>query len=170
LGRPEQPVDPLAGPVERLAWELRRLRDEAGRPSYRVLAERAHFSRSTLAEAATGTRLPTLEATLAYAVACGGDPAEWERKWQLVAAELERSQRRCPYPGLLPLDVDAADLFFGRDDLLEVLLKAVKQGPLTVVRGATGSGKSSLLRAGLAARLTADGTTVTLLTPGAHPE
>ncbi|MGW4959882.1 nSTAND1 domain-containing NTPase [Nonomuraea sp. NPDC004186] len=169
MGRPEQPVDPLAGPVERLAWELRRLRDEAGRPSYRVLAQRAHFSRSTLAEAATGTRLPTLEATLAYAVACGGDPAEWERKWQLVAAELERSQRRCPYPGLLPLDVDAADLFFGRDELLEVLLKAVKQGPLTVVRGATGSGKSSLLRAGLAARLTADGTTVTLLTPGAHP-
>ncbi|WP_397351833.1 nSTAND1 domain-containing NTPase [Nonomuraea gerenzanensis] len=162
-------MDPLAGPVERLAWELRRLRDEAGRPSYRVLAERAHFSRSTLAEAATGTRLPTLEATLAYAVACGGDPAEWERKWQLAAAELERSQRRCPYPGLLPLDVDAADLFFGRDDLLEVLLKAVQQGPLTVVRGATGSGKSSLLRAGLAARLTAEGTTVTLLTPGAHP-
>ncbi|MEV0611869.1 hypothetical protein AB0I81_01005 [Nonomuraea sp. NPDC050404] len=159
----------MAGPVERLAWDLRRLRDEAGRPSYRVLAERAHFSRSTLAEAATGTRLPTLEATLAYAVACGGDPAEWERKWQLVAAELERSQRRCPYPGLLPLDVDAADLFFGRDDLLEVLLKAVKQGPLTVVRGATGSGKSSLLRAGLAARLSADGTTVRLLTPGAHP-
>ncbi|TYB57468.1 hypothetical protein FXF51_40590 [Nonomuraea sp. PA05] len=162
-------MDPLAGPVERLAWELRRLRDEAGRPSYRLLAERAHFSRSTLAEAATGTRLPTLEATLAYAVACGGDPAEWERKWQLVAAELERSQRRCPYPGLLPLDVDAADLFFGRDDLLDVLLKAVKQGPLTVVRGATGSGKSSLLRAGLAARLMANGTTVTLLTPGVHP-
>ncbi|MFG1947800.1 hypothetical protein [Nonomuraea sp. NPDC048826] len=169
MGRPEQPVDPLAGPVERLAWELRRLRDEAGRPSYRVLAERAHFSRSTLAEAATGTRLPTLEATLAYAVACGGDPAAWERKWRLAEAELERSQRRCPYPGLLPLDVDAADLFFGRDDLLEVLLKGVRQGPLTVVRGASGSGKSSLLRAGLAARLTADGTAVTLLTPGAHP-
>ena len=169
MGRPEQPVDPLAGPVERLAWELRRLRDEAGRPSYRLLEQRAHFSRSTLAEAATGTRLPTLEATLAYAVSCGGDRTEWERKWHLAAAELERSQRRCPYPGLLPLDVDAADLFFGRDDLLEVLLKAAQQGPLTVVRGASGSGKSSLLRAGLAARLTAAGTTVKLLTPGAHP-
>jgi WD40 repeat protein len=162
-------VDPSAGPIEQLAWELRQLRDRAGRPSYRELAQRAHFSRSTLAEVATGTRLPTLEATLAYAVACGGDRAEWEHRWSQTAAEIERSQRRCPYPGLLPLGADDTDLFFGREDLLEALVKAVRQSPLTVVRGATGSGKSSLLRAGLAARLAADGTPVTLFTPGTHP-
>lgn len=74
MGRSEQPVDPLAGPVERLAWELRQIRNRAGRPSQRELAERAHFSRSALAEAAAGTRLPGLEVTLAYAAACGGDP------------------------------------------------------------------------------------------------
>ncbi|MFI0369241.1 hypothetical protein ACH35V_15260 [Actinomadura sp. 1N219] len=159
----------MAGPVERLAWELRRLRDRAGRPSYRVLAERAHFSRSTLAEAATGMRLPTLEATLAYAVACGGDRAEWERRWHLAADEVERTLRRSPYPGLVPLGAGDADLFFGRDQLLEDLLKAVQRAPLTVVAGASGSGKSSLLGAGLLARLTADGTSASRVTPGAHP-
>ncbi|WP_192809912.1 nSTAND1 domain-containing NTPase [Actinomadura rudentiformis] len=162
-------MDPLAGPVERLAWELRRLRDQAGRPSYRELAQRAHFSRSTLAEAANGMRLPSLEATLAYAVACGGDRAEWERRWQQAADELEQSQRRCPYPGPQPLGADEADLFFGRDQLLEELLKAVQRSPLTVLLGASGSGKSSLLGAGLLPKLTAGGTAAVLLSPGAHP-
>ncbi|GAA1560134.1 hypothetical protein GCM10009678_48870 [Actinomadura kijaniata] len=169
LGRPEQPVDPLAGPVERLAWELRRLRDRAGRPSYRELAQRAHFSRSTLAEAANGMRLPSLEATLAYAVACGGDRAEWERRWRQAADELERSQRRCPYPGPRPFGADEADLFFGRDPLVEDLRKAVQRSPLTVVLGGSGSGKSSLLGAGLLSGLTADAPDAVLITPGAHP-
>ncbi|XRQ08787.1 hypothetical protein ACN3XK_71865 [Actinomadura welshii] len=160
-------MDPLAGPVERLAWELRQLRERAGRPSYRELADRAHFSRSTLAEAAAGTRLPTLEATVAYAVACGGDRAEWEQRWRLAAREVERSRRRRPYPGAAPLGADDADLFFGRDGVLEELRKAVHGSPVTVLLGASGSGKSSLLAAGLQAALARDGTPVTLITPGA---
>ncbi|MGP4027113.1 nSTAND1 domain-containing NTPase [Actinomadura sp. 3N407] len=162
-------MDPLAGPIERLAWELRLLREWAGRPSYRELALRAHFSRTTLAEAATGMRLPTLEVTLAYAVACGGDRAEWEQRWHLAARELERSRRCCPYPGPLPLGAEDADLFFGRDRVLEDLSKAVRRSRLTVVLGASGSGKSSLLGAGLLARLTTDGTSADLINPGAHP-
>ncbi|MEV4254530.1 hypothetical protein AB0J52_15380 [Spirillospora sp. NPDC049652] len=169
MGRPERPLDPHAGPVERLAWELRGLRDRAGRPSYRELAARAHFSRSTLAEAATGLRLPSLEATLAYATACGGDAAGWEARWRTAAKELERSRRRCPYPGLAPLEAADADLFFGRDDLVEQVRAAVARGPLTAVFGASGSGKSSLLRAGLAPALTAEGVPVAVLMPGAHP-
>ena len=51
VGRPEKPVDPDAGPVQRLAWQLRRLRERAGNPSYRRLAQRAHYSASTLADA-----------------------------------------------------------------------------------------------------------------------
>ncbi|WP_242902252.1 nSTAND1 domain-containing NTPase [Actinomadura terrae] len=169
MGRPERPLDPEAGPVERLAWELRRLRNEAGRPSYRELARRAHFSRSTLAEAATGVRLPTLEATLAYAGACGGDRDEWERRWREVAAEVERDRRRCPYPGLAPLQEGDADLFFGRSELVEDLLEAVERAPLTAVFGASGSGKSSILRAGLLPGLAGTGTPTVLLTPGEHP-
>ncbi|GAA2405452.1 hypothetical protein GCM10010191_11650 [Actinomadura vinacea] len=169
MGRPEQPLDSLAGPVERLAAELRRLRDRSGRPSYRELARRTHFSRSTLAEAAGGVRLPTLEATLAYAEACGGDRAEWERRWHLAADELERTSRRSPYPGPSPLGAEDADLLFGRDRLLEDLLKAAQRSRLTVVTGASGSGKSSLLRAGLLAGLSAEGTPARLVSPGARP-
>ncbi|REE99009.1 hypothetical protein [Thermomonospora umbrina] len=169
MGRPERPVDPSAGPVERLAWELRRLRDEAGRPSYRELARRAHYSRSTLAEVATGVRLPTLEATLAYAVACGGDRDEWERRWEDAAAELKQAHRRCPYPGLAPLGPEDADLFFGRAELVEELRRSVAASPLTAVFGASGSGKTSLLLAGLVPALTADGLDTAVLTPGPRP-
>lgn len=81
LGRPEGFVDPQAGPVERLAWELRQLRDRSGAPSYRALAKESHYSASTLAEAAKGERLPSLAVVLAYARVCGGEKAEWEARW-----------------------------------------------------------------------------------------
>src|SRR5262245_53308466 len=112
MGRPERVLDPERGPVERLAWELRQLRNENGRPSYRDLARRAHFSASTLAEAAKGERLPSMEVTVAYAVACDGDSAEWAATWRVAAAELKRKGGvRCPYPGSSPLSTADADLF-----------------------------------------------------------
>ncbi|MFD2683561.1 helix-turn-helix domain-containing protein [Streptomyces phyllanthi] len=66
-------MDPEADPVQRLAWQLRRLRERAGSPSYHALAQRAHYSASTLAEAAKGDRLASPAVTLAYVEACGGD-------------------------------------------------------------------------------------------------
>ncbi|MBL1101994.1 tetratricopeptide repeat protein [Streptomyces coffeae] len=81
-------MDPEAGPVERLAWELRRLREGAGRPSYRTLASRAHYAASTLAEAAKGDRLPALDVAIAYATACGGQRADWEARWTAAAAAI----------------------------------------------------------------------------------
>lgn len=50
--RPERPLDSDGGPVQRFAADLRRLRREAGNPGYRQLARRAHFSVTSLAEAA----------------------------------------------------------------------------------------------------------------------
>jgi hypothetical protein len=65
---------------------------------------------------------------------------------------------RCPYPGLAPFGIDDADAFFGREQMTGRLLTAVadKSAPLVLV-GPSGSGKSSLLNAGLRARLRADG-------------
>src|SRR5690349_18827420 len=85
VGRPEKPVDPSAGPVQRLAWQLRQLREQAGNPSYRLLARRAHYSASTLADAAKGDRLASLEVTLAYVDALGGDTDEWRARWTATA-------------------------------------------------------------------------------------
>jgi transcriptional regulator with XRE-family HTH domain len=72
-GRREVPVDPAAGPVQRFAFELRKLRADADGITYRSLALRAGYSVTTLSQAAAGEQLPTLPVALAYAAACGGD-------------------------------------------------------------------------------------------------
>ncbi|HSK27114.1 MAG TPA: BTAD domain-containing putative transcriptional regulator, partial [Jiangellales bacterium] len=57
----------------------------------------------------------------------------------------------CPYKGLAYYDVDDAPYFFGRERLVATLVaRLVGARALTVV-GASGSGKSSLVRAGLVA-------------------
>lgn len=63
--------------VVRFAGELRRLRADAGSPSFRHMARIAHYSASTLAEATAGRRLPTEAVAKAFVLACGADPAEW---------------------------------------------------------------------------------------------
>ncbi len=75
----------------------------------------------------------------------------------------------CPYRGLTPYDVDDAESFFGRDaDVAACLDRLNHQGVLAVV-GPSGSGKSSLVRAGIAARLERAGQDVVVGTPGVHP-
>jgi AAA ATPase domain len=87
-GRPERPLDPDDGLLSCFAHELRQLRAAAGYPSYRDLARKALFSASVLSAAADGSSLPSLQVTLAYAGACGGDLGGWQRRWEAVAASL----------------------------------------------------------------------------------
>lgn len=54
-----------------------------------------------------------------------------------------------PYRGLSPFQEEHHKLFFGRSELIEKLQNFVKTNPLTVVLGASGAGKSSLVKAGL---------------------
>jgi WD40 repeat protein/energy-coupling factor transporter ATP-binding protein EcfA2 len=54
-----------------------------------------------------------------------------------------------PYRGLAAFDEAHKDLFWGRQALTQALMKFVKGHALTVVLGASGSGKSSLVKAGL---------------------
>ncbi len=71
-------------------------------------------------------------------------------------------QTRPPYPGLLAFDEADAAIYFGRDDdirrLIERLNARRAQGGarMVAVLGASGSGKSSLLRAGVLPRLKRD--------------
>jgi helix-turn-helix protein len=88
MPRPERPIDPSQGPISHFAADLRKLREKAGGPSYRKLADSAHYSRATLSDAASGHRLPTLEVTLAYVSACGGDTEQWRERWHLVRSDL----------------------------------------------------------------------------------
>ncbi|MGY1499408.1 nSTAND1 domain-containing NTPase [Streptomyces sp. QTS52] len=177
MGRPERPVDPQAGPVQRFAHELRELRRTAGGPSYRLMAEAAGFSAATLSEAARGERLPSLAVVQGYVRACGGDPGEWEPRWKdaedgvASAARDGEGDTVAPYRGLAPFEQGDRELFFGRDGLVGELLRLVREHRFAMVFGASGSGKSSLLRAGLIPRLQQEcgPAVLRVFTPGERP-
>jgi len=60
----------------------------------------------------------------------------------------------CPYRGLEPFTEADAEFFFGRERAVEYLLECLRQEPrFLAVLGPSGSGKSSLVRAGLIPRL-----------------
>ncbi len=61
-----------------------------------------------------------------------------------------------PYRGLEPYEQEHASLFFGRAELTQQLAATVRAQPLTLVLGASGTGKSSLVKAGLLPYLSTD--------------
>ncbi|WP_404817581.1 nSTAND1 domain-containing NTPase, partial [Streptomyces resistomycificus] len=58
-----------------------------------------------------------------------------------------------PYKGLAQFEPADQELFFGRDELAEDTVRLMKEHLFAVLVGASGSGKSSLLRAGVLPRL-----------------
>src|SRR6516162_3748384 len=54
-----------------------------------------------------------------------------------------------PFPGLRPFEAEEEDLFFGREGQSEEILSRLRQFRFVAVIGVSGSGKSSLIRAGL---------------------
>jgi WD40 repeat protein/class 3 adenylate cyclase len=75
------------------------------------------------------------------------------------------SPTECPYQGLLAFDVDDSARFFGRSDVVYDLTARVHSAGFVALVGSSGSGKSSILRAGLLPAFD-DGT---IMTPGEHP-
>jgi WD40 repeat protein len=80
-----------------------------------------------------------------------------------------------PYLGLQTFQFEHADRFFGRDRLVAELAERLGQAPFLAVLGASGSGKSSVVRAGLLPLLKAGGLPGSeqwqylTLRPGAQP-
>jgi WD40 repeat protein len=77
-----------------------------------------------------------------------------ERQLQQVRADLRHLRSvpnniSSPYLGLLTFREEHASLFFGRDTLVMNLLKKVRETSFLTVSGPSGSGKSSVVRAGL---------------------
>ena len=67
-----------------------------------------------------------------------------------------RTRGPCPYKGLLRFEPEDAGWYFGRERLVAELLASVASTRCTGIVGASGSGKSSLTRAGLVAALRDD--------------
>ncbi|GAB4224971.1 MAG: hypothetical protein Tsb0032_30500 [Kiloniellaceae bacterium] len=81
----------------------------------------------------------------------------------------------CPYKGLAAYQPEDAANFFGREALVDELVHRVRLQQVLVVGGPSGSGKSSLVRAGLIPALNAgalpgsEGWRIALFTPGRDP-
>lgn len=80
---------------------------------------------------------------------------EHEVRWRIA-------ERGSPFRGLLPFEASHAEVFFGRTAEIErgherLIDAAARKAPFLLVLGASGSGKSSLARAGLIPRLIAPG-------------
>ena len=73
----------------------------------------------------------------------------------------------CPWKGLAPYGDRDGDTFFGRDADIAACLARLGESPLLVVTGPSGSGKSSLVQAGLVPALRGSGAEVEVFTPGA---
>jgi hypothetical protein len=141
--------------VERFAESLRQLRREHGNPAYRDLATLALFAPSVLSTAASGFTFPSLRVTLAFVRACGGDPVEWQRRWEAAAAELAGPAGPAtelaapgwfPQPAQMPPGVPH---FTGRAAELGQLLRLTDPGHparagAVVITGPVGIGKTAL--------------------------
>ncbi len=86
-------------------------------------------------------------------------------------AHLPRAGELCPYRGLEAFDEEDARFFVGREQATARLIAKLRDNRFLAVLGASGSGKSSLVRAGLLPALRRDPTpwTICTVTPGAAP-
>jgi WD40 repeat protein len=81
----------------------------------------------------------------------------------------------CPFRGLAPFDSAHAEYFFGRERLVAELVARLVGSTLIAVVGPSGSGKSSVIRAGLLPSLAegvlpgSEGWRQGLMRPGEHP-
>lgn len=65
--------------------------------------------------------------------------------------------RENPYKALLNYKLEDAPFFYGRQEAVSILLEKIRHERLTILHSESGSGKTSLLQAGLSSRLLADG-------------
>lgn len=157
--------------------ELTALRVAAGK-SIRGLSEETGVPSGTLGGWFGGGNVPGLHQKDTFADllrASGVRDVREVGRWQDALARVQvapgprKVDAPVPYRGLECFRAEDAPWFFGREQTVAELRERVAGGGLTAVVGPSGSGKSSILRAGLIAALAADGRNAVLMTPGEHP-
>ncbi|MGK7927642.1 MAG: caspase family protein, partial [Spirulina sp.] len=108
-----------------------------------------------------------------------GEPINLTRRWTPEEPPpIPSGQALCPYKGLAYFDRTEEDAryFYGRTALTDELLEKVRVGNFLAVLGASGSGKSSVVRAGLLYQLQrgqrlsgSENWQIKIFQPGEHP-
>ncbi|MDA0166050.1 AAA family ATPase [Solirubrobacter ginsenosidimutans] len=161
-----------AVPPDRL-WERsggvpRRMHELAGQWAQREAARRV--SVAAWRTEADRERLRAQEEELT-----GGVLALQTARDRVAAADEPGAPVLCPFKGLAAFDVDDAPFFFGRERLVAELVASLVGAGLLGVVGPSGSGKSSVVRAGLMPALAggvlpgSEGWERALMRPGEHP-
>ena len=160
---------------------IARLPSLAGQMSERHEALDAVLARATAADA-TSRFQSMAELIVAWREAVGrpegvlspvgprsdGQPSSSRRR-AVRALSAQMSSAVNPYKGLRAFaEADAGD-FFGRDDVTAVLHDTLRARRFVTVVGPSGSGKSSLVHAGLVPLLRRDGMRVATMVPGDRP-
>lgn len=83
--------------------------------------------------------------------------------------EVRQASSMCPWLGLASYGADDRETFFGRDADVDACLARLEESRLLVLAGPSGSGKSSLMNAGLAPALRVSGHAIVTFTPGPDP-
>ncbi|HET9649496.1 MAG TPA: helix-turn-helix domain-containing protein, partial [Microlunatus sp.] len=190
------PPDPDAiGSREELAIALTALR-QAANLSVREVVAASGVPHGTVSGWMSGQHAPVAayrDRFDAVLIACGVVEVDQRQRWWEAAnrARQTRSTRgaegRPPYQGLQPFEAGDSAWFFGRDRLIDLALtdlvglseRTSGVPAIMTVIGASGSGKSSLIRAGIIPALgrrsldgrdpVLDNWRAVLMTPGAHP-
>ncbi len=132
----------------------------------RSLADGGHIFLSSASQRALGARLPPGCVVVALGAHSLKGVAEREEIHAVAADDLRAPpSTECPYQGLRAYGPDDGDRFFGRDRTVAEATRQLRAHRWLCVVGSSGSGKSSLLRAGVAARWG----DARVLTPGARP-
>lgn len=76
---------------------------------------------------------------------------------QIDLGQTPTLRRNTPFIGTIPFDASTADLFFGRAQEADSIVHSLEQSRILIINGRSGSGKTSLIRAGLIPRLRALG-------------
>ncbi|MGD0148368.1 MAG: formylglycine-generating enzyme family protein [Xanthobacteraceae bacterium] len=66
---------------------------------------------------------------------------------------LTAARPKSPYPGLRPFEVEEWSIFFGRERMIDDVVERLADHHLVMIHGSSGSGKSSLVRAGVLPKL-----------------
>jgi WD40 repeat protein/DNA-binding SARP family transcriptional activator len=146
----------------------RRVHDVSGRWARREAARRV----GALADRAAVGRaeLRSVEADLA-----GGVVQLQTAREQVEPSERDGEYVVCPFKGLASFETSDAPYFFGRERLVAELVARLVGAPLLAVVGPSGSGKSSVVRAGLLPALASgmlpgsEDWPQALIRPGEHP-